>query len=81
MIKVRMTKTVKGSNDGILVKTYNEGEEYEVSQSLGRAFIAGKLAELVPSSVVRPQKKEKEISDEGKQQKIKYVEKRVKKGE
>lgn len=37
-VTILMTKTERGSNDGVTVSTYKEGDVYEVSESLAAAF-------------------------------------------
>lgn len=51
-MKVRMTKTMPGSADGIRVQQYDAGAEYDLTTSLGatelaRVFIAEGWAEVV----------------------------------
>lgn len=38
-IQIRMTKTMPGSDDGITVKTYEQGQSYEMGDDLGGVFI------------------------------------------
>ena len=38
-MKVTMTKTAKGSPDGITVNTYNEGESHVLNDKLANAFV------------------------------------------
>ena len=42
---IKMLKDDKGSNDGCTVQEFEEGETYEVSEDLGKMFIASKSAE------------------------------------
>lgn len=49
-MKIKMLRNSIGSNDGHTVKHYETGEEYEVSDSLGNAFIADRVAEALPES-------------------------------
>jgi len=41
MPKIKMLQTVKGSDDGIIVTEYMEGEEYLVGDALADVFLAG----------------------------------------
>lgn len=38
-MKIKMLRSRLGSNDGHTTKHYDQGEEYEVSESLGKAFL------------------------------------------
>lgn len=44
---VRMKKTEKGSPDGVEIKTYEEGEDYDLNPSLARQFLLMEVAEEV----------------------------------
>lgn len=39
MLKVKMLKTTPGSPDGIRVQRYDEGEVYDLSDALAKAFV------------------------------------------
>lgn len=41
---VRMLKTTTGCNDGIRAKVYEEGQDYELSESLSRSFLGQGVA-------------------------------------
>jgi hypothetical protein len=45
MVKIIMTATKLGSNDGATVREYVKGQEYDVSTALAREFIASGAAE------------------------------------
>jgi hypothetical protein len=56
-MKVRMLRDAPGSPDGVTVNQYANGEVYEVTESLGDAFLAEGFAEAykdVPAPVVVP---------------------------
>ena len=38
-MKIQMLKTVRGSEDGFVVKRYHKGNEYDVRDTLARSFI------------------------------------------
>lgn len=46
-MKIKMLRSKMGSNDGITTKMYEEGQEYEVSESLAESFLGENLAEVV----------------------------------
>jgi hypothetical protein len=50
-MRIRMLKRDKGADDGYTVRDYSEGEEYDVSQTLGDAFISCGSAELAGAPV------------------------------
>lgn len=47
MIRIRMLETADGATDGAVVRTYEQGETYEVSEDLAECFEASGQAELV----------------------------------
>lgn len=47
MTRVRMLESARGAEDGIQVKLYEEGEEYDLSPRLARIFISGGKAKEV----------------------------------
>jgi hypothetical protein len=46
-VRIKMKAACRGSNDGIHVLAFAEGEEYTVSASLADAFVEGGLAERI----------------------------------
>lgn len=48
-MKVRMTRTALGSEDGAHVKQYEEGVEYDLPEDLARTFIESGAARPVES--------------------------------
>lgn len=47
-VTIRMTRTTNGADDGITVKTYEAGQDYQVGEDLARAFVDEmKVAERV----------------------------------
>lgn len=49
-MRIRMKKTVDGSIDGVTVRTFHAGKEYDIEGPLLDVFIAEKLAEKAPVS-------------------------------
>jgi len=39
MARIKMLETIQGSDDGLVVKTYREGEEYTVGESLHKVLV------------------------------------------
>ncbi len=65
-MKIKMKKTTLGSSNGINVQSYNEGEIYEVVESLGNALVQDKVAVVIlPDQEVFEAKKQ-EIIEENK---------------
>lgn len=69
-MKLRMLKSVPGAIDGMNVKTYEEGEEYEIggdarADDLARAFLKGKFAQVVAEKAP-PRAEEPKKPNEGK---------------
>lgn len=63
-MRVKMLKDAPGSPDGIHVNEYAKGNVYEVTDSLGDAFIGAKLAKLdKPEPAPAP----KPVAEESKQ--------------
>lgn len=58
-----MIKTCKGSNDGINVKVYEEGETYDFSESLAKNFLIMKVAEKVKEGKAETIETEKSLAD------------------
>lgn len=55
---IRMKKTVDGSIDGVTVRTFYAGEEYDIEGPLLDLFMAEKLAEKAPArKKTAPEKK------------------------
>lgn len=50
-MKITMTQTRRGSEDGFTVKRFYEGETYEVGESMGRRFIRDGWAYPVEDSL------------------------------
>ena len=53
-MRVIMTKSMPGSEDGIRVQRYDEGETYEMGQALATSFLNSKCAKPAPKP--EPQK-------------------------
>jgi hypothetical protein len=69
MIKVIMTKTTKGSPNGILVLTYEKGVEYSIPKELAFAFVEEmKVAQYIDKQVkkISPGRQKKVIRNEAK---------------
>lgn len=47
-MRVTMTKSMPGSEDGIRVRRYEQDETYELSDALARSFIGSKCARPAP---------------------------------
>lgn len=52
MNKVKMLKSIRGSEDGLKVNMYYAGREYEVGDDLLRLFIMDGVVELVEEKAV-----------------------------
>lgn len=53
-MKIRMTKTRKGTEDGYVIKDYNEGEVYDVREHLGYKFLSEQSAvEVLDDSMLK----------------------------
>lgn len=49
IIKVTMLKDAKGSADGIVTRSYDKGNEYDLPESLANSFVKEmKVAKVVP---------------------------------
>jgi hypothetical protein len=48
-IRVVMTRTDRGAQDGHTVEEFVEGEEYLVTEDLAKAFMSSGSCEIVPS--------------------------------
>jgi hypothetical protein len=57
MPKILMSKSADGCDDGIHAKTYNEGETYDVSESLAKDFMSVNACKLVSEKSDEPEKK------------------------
>lgn len=44
-MRIKMSKNFKGSEDGIRVRDFREGDVYEVSDTLGQNFVSQEVAE------------------------------------
>lgn len=47
-MRVIMKKTQRGSEDGIHVQLYVQGQTYELGESLAASFVKGKVAQPAP---------------------------------
>ena len=70
-MKLKMSETVKGASDpsGSQVKEYQEGETYEVHESLARVFLKENWAEEVKAKKAAPENKAKGKAPENKAKK------------
>lgn len=57
-MKLKMKVTVPGSEDGITVKIYSEGQIYDIRESLATVFLSENLAEEVSEEVVEEKAEE-----------------------
>ena len=64
-MKVIMLKTVKGSEDGIIVKTYEKDKDYSITEYLYKLFIANKFCKDF-TEVKTVEIKKEEIKEEKK---------------
>lgn len=48
MMKVKITKTIKGAEDGIHVKEYISGEVYDIQEKLAKIIVGLGSGEFVP---------------------------------
>lgn len=53
-MRITMTKTVSGSEDGIRVKRYMAGHTYDVGRDLGQAFIKSECAKSASEKAQEP---------------------------
>ena len=53
-MKIVMLRSKMGSNDGVTTKLYEEGQEYDVSETLAESFIGENLAEPVKEKKSKP---------------------------
>ena len=59
MPRIVMDKTARGASDGNFVQTYEEGQEYDVSESLADNFIRQQsIARLVKAKGAAPENKD-----------------------
>lgn len=56
MPHVKMLKSKMGSNNGYDAQMYQEGEVYEVTDTLAAAFVAEKVAEVTEEKAAAPAK-------------------------
>jgi len=49
-----MTKSMRGSEDGIRVNLYEEGQEYDMERSLAQSFMKSKAAKPAPKKEDKP---------------------------
>lgn len=50
-VRVVMTKSMQGSEDGLRVQRYEQGQEYDMEQSLAASFIKSRCAKPVSDPV------------------------------
>lgn len=53
-MRVIMTKSRRGSENGITVQLYRQGETYELGDSLANAFMKSKCARPAPEPAPKP---------------------------
>jgi hypothetical protein len=58
-VKIKMLEDAPGSPDGIHVHDYQAGVEYDVTTSLGEAFVQHGHAELADTPATKPKGKPK----------------------
>jgi hypothetical protein len=56
-MRVKMTQTRRGSEDGVTVALYQAGQEYEIGDALAQAFLASKSARPAPDQTDQTDKK------------------------
>lgn len=61
MATIRMLKTAKGASEGHTVRTYEQGEEYEVSETLANDFVNDGVAERVGEKAIEAAPKNKAL--------------------
>lgn len=54
-MRVIMTKSMPGSEDGIHITRYEAGEEYDMGEALAQAFIKSKCARPLPEPKPHPE--------------------------
>ena len=62
-MRLRMLETKKGCNDGLHVRTYEKGEDYEFSEALGGNFLGQGVAEKYETPVAAPEEAEANEDD------------------
>ncbi len=66
-MKIKMTKTKQGSNNGISVSTYKKGCEYDIGEDLASVFVKDLCcAEYVEEVEIKQTKEKTEIKMEDK---------------
>lgn len=50
-MRIIMTKSRRGSEDGITVRLYAEGQAYDLGEALAQSFIGSKCARHAPDSI------------------------------
>ncbi len=53
-MRVVMTKSMPGSEDGVHVQRYQEGETYDLGEALARSFVGSKCARPAPELPKEP---------------------------
>lgn len=53
-VRVIMAKSMRGSEDGIHIQQYNEGETYELGDALAQSFLGSKCARPAPEKPAPP---------------------------
>lgn len=61
---IRMKKNQPGSEDGVHIKKYEAGKEYDMAESLAKAFISMGVAEIVESKKAAPAPANKAVAPE-----------------
>ena len=56
-MKIKMLKSQSGSNDGIEVRLYEEGQQYDVGEDLGNVFLKMKVCEIIKEEDIEKKKK------------------------
>lgn len=62
-MKVKMLKTVKGSEDGIRIKSYHSGLIYDISENLTLDFISLGAVELIAECENHSSKMEEDFNN------------------
>lgn len=52
-MRIKMLETRRGTEDGLVVREYRRGEEYELGDTLARAFLAAGFAVRAPKAAPR----------------------------
>ena len=59
-MKIKMLKSIQAAPDGFSIATYNEGETYDLPQSLAEVFIHEHWAESKNVGAAKENKKQKD---------------------